>query len=100
MFRKTTLVWLLRCLMFADVAQATMRCGTSLISLGDTAAVVRAKCEAPDHSEDQEPASRINGVPRLNAVKVSFWVYGPRNGAFQHLKFIEDKLVAVDTRRD
>ena len=100
MFRKTTLVWLLPCLMFADVAQATMRCGTSLISLGDTAAVVRAKCGAPDRSEDQEPASRINGVPRLNAVKVSFWVYGPCNGAFQHLKFIEDKLVAVDTRRD
>lgn len=100
MFRNTTLVWLLPCLMFADVAQATMRCGTSLISLGDTAAVVRAKCGAPDHSEDQEPASRINGVPRLNAVKVSFWVYGPRNGAFQHLKFIEDKLVAIDTRRD
>ncbi|WP_346833438.1 DUF2845 domain-containing protein [Pseudomonas abietaniphila] len=100
MFRKTTLVWLLPCLMLADVAQATMRCGTSLINLGDTATVVREKCGAPDRSEDQEPASRINSVPRLNAVKVSFWVYGPRNGAFQHLKFIEDKLVAIDTRRD
>ena len=100
MFRKIKLVWLLPCLMLADVAQATMRCGTSLISLGDTAAVIREKCGAPDRREDQEPAARINGVPRFNAVKVSFWVYGPRNGAFQHLKFIEDKLVAIDTRRD
>jgi len=77
-----------------------MRCGTSLISLGDTVNVVREKCGAPDKSEVQEPVSRLNGVPRLNAVKVSLWVYGPRNGAYQHLKFIEDKLVAIDTRRD
>jgi len=87
-------------LLFADLAQATMRCGTALINLGDTASVVREKCGAPDRSEDQEPVARVNGVPRLNAVKVSYWVYGPRNGASQHLKFIEDKLVAIDTRRD
>jgi hypothetical protein len=82
------------------MASATMRCGTALISVGDTAAVVREKCGPPDSSVDEGPATRINGVPRLNAVKVSLWVYGPRNGAFQHLKFIEDKLVKIDTRRD
>lgn len=87
-------------LLFAGTASATMRCGTALISLGNTAAVVRDKCGPPDSSVDQMPAARVNGVPRLNAVKVSLWVYGPRNGAFQHLKFIEDKLVNIDTRRD
>jgi hypothetical protein len=100
MVRKTTLLWLLPLLLFAGFAQATMRCGTALISLGDTASVVREKCGTTDRSEDQDPASRVNGVPRLNAVKVSLWVYGPRNGAYQHLKFIEDKLVSIDTRRD
>jgi hypothetical protein len=100
MVRKTTLLWLLPLLLFAGFAHATMRCGTALISLGDTASVVREKCGTTDRSEDQDPASRVNGVPRLNAVKVSLWVYGPRNGAYQHLKFIEDKLVSIDTRRD
>ncbi|SEJ68248.1 DUF2845 domain-containing protein [Pseudomonas sp. NFR16] len=100
MFRKSLLLSGLSLLMFTGVASATMRCGTALVSLGDTASVVREKCGAPDRSEDQNPVARVNGVPKLNAVKVSFWVYGPRNGASQHLKFIEDKLVAIDTRRD
>jgi len=100
MFRKSLLLSGLLVLMFTAVANATMRCGTALISLGDTASVVREKCGAPDKSEEHQPAARINGVPRLNAAKVSFWIYGPRNGASQHLKFIDDKLVGIDTRRD
>ncbi|WP_285422922.1 DUF2845 domain-containing protein [Pseudomonas sp. efr-133-TYG-103a] len=100
MFRKSLLLSGLSLLMFTGFASATMRCGTALVSLGDTASVVREKCGAPDRSEDQNPVARVNGVPKLNAVKVSLWVYGPRNGASQHLKFIEDKLVAIDTRRD
>ncbi len=99
MFRAS---WLLgfSLLLFAGTANATMRCGTALISLGDTAAVVREKCGSPDSSVDQVPVARINNGRRVNPVKVSLWVYGPRNGAFQHLKFIEDKLVKIDTRRD
>jgi len=100
MFRKLLLLAGLSLLMFAGLANATMRCGTALISLGDTASVVREKCGAPDKSEEQQPSARVNGVPRLNAAKVSFWIYGPRNGASQHLKFIEDKVVAINTRRD
>ena len=86
--------------MCADTANATMRCGTALVSLGDTVAVVLEKCGPPDSRVDEEPVARVNGVPRQNAVKVSVWVYGPRNGAYQHLKFIEDKLVTINTRRD
>jgi hypothetical protein len=86
--------------LYAGNASATMRCGTALISLGDTADVVRQKCGAPDSSVDQLPALTANGVPRLNAAKVSMWIYGPRNGARQHLRFIEDKLVDIDTKRD
>lgn len=96
-----TLIFLgLAILLFADAASATMRCGTALISLGDTADVVRQKCGAPDSSVDQMPALRSNGVPKLGTAKVSLWVYGPRNGARQHLRFIEDKLVEIETKRD
>ncbi|TDV64425.1 DUF2845 domain-containing protein [Pseudomonas sp. LP_7_YM] len=100
MFKKTLLLLGLPILMFASAAEATMRCGTALISLGDTVGVVREKCGEPDRSVEHQPAVRSNGVPRFNAVKVTLWVYGPRNGASQHLKFIEEKLVAIDTRRD
>ncbi|SEU07785.1 DUF2845 domain-containing protein [Pseudomonas graminis] len=96
-----TLIFLgLAGLLFAGTADATMRCGTALISLGDTADVVRQKCGAPESSVDQMPALRSNGVPKLGTAKVSLWVYGPRNGAKQHLRFIEDKLVEIETKRD
>ena len=97
---KTALLWFLPMLMVGGFAQATMRCGTALISLGDTASVVREKCGAPDRSEDQLPVMRSGSAKPFNSAKVSLWVYGPRNGAWQHLKFLEDKLVAIDTRRD
>lgn len=100
MFRKSLLLSGLLLLMFAGAADATMRCGTALISLGDTASAVREKCGAPDKSEEQQPVLRSGSTRPFNSAKVSFWVYGPRNGAFQHLKFIDDKLVAIDTRRD
>lgn len=100
MFKKTVLLTGCALLLVTGLAHATMRCGTALISLGDTASVVREKCGAPDKSEDQLPALRSNGTPELNAAKISLWVYGPRNGAYQHLRFVEDKLVAIDTRRD
>lgn len=100
MFKKTFLLSGLSLLMFAGMAEATMRCGTALISVGDTLSVVREKCGEPDRSVEHQPAVRNNGVTRFNAVKVTLWVYGPRNGASQHLKFIEDKLVTITMRRD
>jgi hypothetical protein len=82
------------------VANATMRCGSALISNGEMAQSVRAKCGAPDKEQTEGPARRSNGVPKLNAAQISIWTYGPHNGASQYLRFIDDKLVSVETRRD
>lgn len=89
-------------LLFALVfdASATMRCGTALISTGDSAQTVLQKCGAPDTQTSEGPALRANGVPNRNAAKIGHWVYGPRSGAYQHLRFIDDKLVSIETRRD
>jgi hypothetical protein len=87
-------------LLFAAAADATMRCGTALISVGDTADVVRQKCGAPDSSIDQLPVMRSGSAKPFNSAKVSLWVYGPQGGASRHLRFINDKLVEIDTRRD
>lgn len=100
MFKKTLLIWTLPFVMFTGTADATMRCGTSLISLGDTVSVVREKCGAPDSSVEQLPVMRSGSARPFNAAKVTLWVYGPRNGAYHHLRFLDDKLVAIDTRRN
>lgn len=84
----------------ASDVSATMRCGTALISNGDSASTVLQKCGAPDTQTSEGPALRANGVPYRDSAKVSHWVYGPRSGAYQHLRFIDDKLVSIETRRD
>lgn len=77
----------------------TLRCGSALISIGDLTEHVRGKCGPPGREQSEGPALRNNGVPKLNAAKISTWIYGPRNGAYQYLRFIDDKLVAVEIRR-
>lgn len=97
---RTASLWLLALLLVAFDADATMRCGTSLISNGDSAQTVLEKCGAPDTQTSEGPARLANGVPYRNAAKISHWVYGPRGGAYQHLRFIDDKLVSIETRRN
>jgi hypothetical protein len=92
--------WPLLLLALTMDASATMRCGTALISNGDSAQTVLQKCGAPDTQTSEGPALLANGVPHRNAAKISHWVYGPRSGAYQHLRFIDDKLVSIETRRD
>jgi hypothetical protein len=92
--------WLLPLLAVALNANATMRCGTALISTGDSIQTVQTKCGAPETQTTEGPALRPNGVPFQGSAKVSLWVYGPRSGAYQHLRFIDDKLVSIETRRD
>jgi len=92
--------WPLLLLTLALDANATMRCGTALISNGDSAQTVLQKCGAPNTQTSEGPALRANGVPYRDSAKVSHWVYGPRSGGYQHLRFIDDKLVSIETRRD
>lgn len=92
--------WLLPLFVLAFDASATMRCGTSLINIGDSAQTVREKCGTPDKETSEGPVYGINGVPNLHSAKISYWVYGPRSGAYQHLRFVDDKLVSAETRRN
>lgn len=80
-------------------AEATMRCGSALISIGDLAADVRYKCGSPSRENSEGPALKNNGVPKLNSARISTWVYGPRNGAYHYLRFIDEKLIDIQMRR-
>ena len=80
-------------------AASTLRCGSALISLGDTAADVLRKCG--------EPASRaFNGYVeapgyngRFNSLPVEEWVYGPTNGMYQYLRLQGNRLIEITSRR-
>lgn len=87
-------------LTFACGVSATMRCGTSLISEGDSAQAILNKCGEPAKKTSQIPAIRGNGVPKMNAAKISILVYGPYGGAYRYLRFIDDKLIAIETSRN
>ncbi|UXY50501.1 DUF2845 domain-containing protein [Pseudomonas tohonis] len=82
-------------------AQAlTLRCSGGLVQQDDSLEDVLRKCGEPDSRVRTLPALRNNGVPKLNAVTVDIWTYGPRNGMTRELRFIEGKLKEVRSSRD
>ena len=78
---------------------ASMRCGSTLISEGQAASEVLRACGEPDRRQRTEPAVAANGELRQGAVSVEEWVYGPQNGVYRHLKFIDGQLVQIRTVR-
>jgi len=97
---KTTSVILLVGVLFSVSAEASMRCGTRLVDLGDTDEQVEAKCGPADRQSVEAPSLRSDGVVQPGAVRVDRWVYGPRNGAKHHLRFIDGRLVEIRTVRE
>jgi Protein of unknown function (DUF2845) len=84
---------------FAGNVSATVRCGTSLLDEGDSVQLVLAKCGEPAKKISEGPALRNNGVPKMNAAKISIWVYGPHGGSYRYLRFVDDELVSIEMRR-
>jgi len=85
----------LAALVFTAAAQATLRCGSALVALGDSSGEVRRQCGSPSAQRIEEPALRNNGVPKRGAARVEFWVYGPSGGGYQHLRFVDGRLVEI-----
>lgn len=83
----------------SGAAQASMRCEHGLVDKGDTAAAVLETCGAPSSKQVISPELRSDGHPVDRAVTVENWVYGPDNGNYKYLKFIDGKLVNIDSGR-
>lgn len=99
MIKHTAWTLVVALLWSGSAMSGTLRCGTSLINVGDAVAVVRDKCGEPDSRVDRPPVLRSGSAKPFNAAKVSEWVYRS-GGAKRHLRFIDDTLVSVKTTRD
>ncbi len=94
---QTTLLWAL--LFVTTPGLAAMRCGTSLIALGDTVDRVQTLCGTPAQSRIEPPDRRPANPHRAHSVEVQTWSYPPRNGAVRTLRFIDGKLVDISIER-
>ncbi|MGH8355185.1 MAG: DUF2845 domain-containing protein [Pseudomonas sp.] len=84
-------------LLAAAPAQAeTLRCGSALISLGDRAFEVEAKCGPP---AQRDLIGYSLGYQQRRELKIEEWVYGPSNGSLSILTFEGNRLIRIETRR-
>ncbi|WP_231703262.1 DUF2845 domain-containing protein [Halopseudomonas pelagia] len=86
-------------MLLASSAWASMRCADGILSTAEDIQSVLSKCGEPD-SRAREPAE-VDGYGALvpNAVPVERWVYGPQNGMYYHLRFVDGRLAEVRSRR-
>lgn len=83
--------------LFSTATQAsTLRCGTSLISLGDRGFEILKKCGEPAYRDDI--GYTVGNHNRLE-LRVEEWVYGPRNGMLYILRLEGNRLVNISSHR-
>ncbi|MDH4567243.1 DUF2845 domain-containing protein [Pseudomonas sp. BN414] len=80
-------------------ASSTLRCNSNLISLDDTTGEVLEKCGEPISRADLGFKEVVDEYYRRNEVRVEEWVYGPRNGMYQFLRFEGNRLRNIDSKR-
>ncbi|BAN50633.1 DUF2845 domain-containing protein [Metapseudomonas resinovorans] len=80
-------------------ASSTLRCNSNLISLDDTTNEVLDKCGEPISRTDLGFKEVVDEYYRRNEVRVEEWVYGPRNGMYQFLRFEGNRLRNIDSKR-
>ena len=80
-------------------AQASMRCNSALIDEGDLAVEVLRKCGPPTERQITPPALAANGQLKHGSVTVETWVYGPDNGMYRNLRFIDGRLVEIKSKK-
>ena len=99
-FRESCIGLLFGLLAFAATSTqaATMRCGSNLISEGELIVDVIRKCGQPAQRQVVGPAVDANGYVAKGAATIENWVYGPSNGAYQYLRFVDGRLVEIRTR--
>lgn len=92
-----TLATLTLSLLSMTVRADTLRCGSTLVGLGDRPFEVERKCGAPVH---RDPIGYTLGSYDRREYMIEEWVYGPSNGMLSILRFEGNRLVAIERRRE
>ncbi|MBT8768681.1 DUF2845 domain-containing protein [Metapseudomonas boanensis] len=81
-------------------ASSTLRCNSGLISVDDTVGEVLEKCGEPASRSDLGYKEVVDEYRQRSEVRVEEWVYGPRNGMYQFLRFEGNRLRNIDSKRN
>lgn len=96
---KTAIACLLLLLSPLTQASSTLRCGSQLISKGDSSSEVQHKCGTP-LSQDFIGYKQVrDDYGFIQEVAVEEWSYGPRNGMYYFLIFEANRLQSISSRR-
>lgn len=99
MKRFTRLIWIIALAAGLSLtAQASMRCGAQLIDAGMLLDEVLSYCGEPQQRSIEEPVDDA-GYQIHGAAQIQRWRYGPDNGMYRHLRFIDGRLVEIRARR-
>tara|TARA_R110000764_G_scaffold25528_1_gene61120 strand:+ start:250 stop:555 length:306 start_codon:yes stop_codon:yes gene_type:complete len=79
---------------------ASLRCDNGLASKGDTILEVEMKCGKPANSSIINPSVDEFGNRVQGAATIENWVYGPQNGMYRYLRFVDGTLVEIDSKRN
>lgn len=72
-----------------------------MINEGDRTSEVLRKCGPPSSREVIDPvADRSGHQVNAKAVPVENWVYGPVNGMYRYLRFVDGVLVQIRSERN
>lgn len=82
-----------------QAALASMRCPDGILSTDETIDSVLSKCGKPDERVVEPPGVDEYGVLLPDAVHIERWTYGPDNGMYWHLRFIDGRLAETRSRR-
>ncbi|WP_271104059.1 DUF2845 domain-containing protein [Pseudomonas tohonis] len=81
-------------------ASSTLRCeGGGLISQDDSTSQVQRKCGDPASRSNLGYREKVDRYGNTSEVLVEEWVYGPRNGMYQYLRFEGNKLIKIESKR-
>ncbi len=89
---RTGLVALLSLLPLAHAQADSLRCGSRLVSTGDSSADVLARCGEPRSRDSLGYREVVGEWGKRYEVEVQEWVYGPWNGMLYFVRFEGNRL--------
>lgn len=81
----------------AAQADSNLRCGSSLVKIGDRTFEVQEKCGQPAYRDE---IGYTLGNNDRREYRMEEWVYGPENGMLSFLTFEGGRLKSIERRRD